>query len=175
MWLTTIRATRSTRTMRGPRTRDRRVSWPSRPPGHPATRHFLVRADVGIDDPDPIELGALVGLEDGEFECPPARRHWPALGYLRTTLVVIDPDSGNVHAYPEGEEESLVLHRDVESLAYCLTEFRKLLDARAQGSDAEAAVHQFREAVTGFDSLPLEDEDSEWNTMLEEILDGLSG
>ncbi|GHA18999.1 hypothetical protein GCM10010389_66090 [Streptomyces echinoruber] len=141
--------------------------------GLPATRAFLVRADVGIDDPDPIELGPLFDLEDDEFECPPERRHWPALGYLRTTLLVIDPESGKVHAYAEGEEDSLVLHRDVESLAFCLTEFRKLLDARAQGGDTAALVRRFREAVTSFDPSPLEDVESEWNVMIAEILDGM--
>ncbi|MFE4607975.1 SUKH-4 family immunity protein [Streptomyces niveus] len=139
--------------------------------GIPSMRLFKTRADVGVEDPDPVELGALFDLEDDD--CPAERRHWQTLGYLRTTLIVVDPDSGAVHGYPEGEEDSLPLHRDVESLAYCLTEFRKLQDAHAHGDDTEAIVHRFREAVTAFDAAPLEDDESEWNTILDEILDGI--
>ncbi|MFD8804068.1 SUKH-4 family immunity protein [Streptomyces sp. NPDC059597] len=141
--------------------------------GLPSDRVFLVRADAGVEEPDPIELGPLFALDGDEFDCPPERRHWPVLGYLRTTLLAIDPESGEVHAYMEGDEDSVLLHHDVESLAFCLTEFRKLLDARGPGIDLEAVVHRFREAVTSFDPTPLENEESEWNIMLEEILDGM--
>ncbi|MFH8737704.1 MULTISPECIES: SUKH-4 family immunity protein [unclassified Streptomyces] len=141
--------------------------------GIPNMRLFKTRADIGLEDPDPVELGALFDLEDDDFDCPAERRHWQTLGYLRTTLIVIDPDSGAVHGYPEGEEDSLPLHRDVESLAYCLTEFRKLQDAHAHKDNTEVIVHHFREAVTAFDATPLEDDESEWNTILDEILDGI--
>ncbi|MYQ46647.1 hypothetical protein GTW40_16555 [Streptomyces sp. SID4985] len=95
-------------------------------------------------------------------------------GRCWATLLVLDPDSGEVHAYPEGKENSVILHRDVESLAFCLTGFGRLLDARQpDGDDDEARVHRFRETVTAFDATPLQDGESEWNTMLAEILDGM--
>ncbi|MGW6512497.1 SUKH-4 family immunity protein, partial [Streptomyces niveus] len=91
------------------------------------------------------------------------------LGYLRTTLIAIDPHSGVVHGYLEGKEDSLPLHRDVESLAYCLTEFRKLQGAHAHGDGTGAIVHRFRQAVTAFGTTPLQDDESEWNTILDGI------
>jgi hypothetical protein len=139
--------------------------------GLPVNRLYAVRADDAVDEADPVELGALFELEGDE--CPAERRHWQTLGYLRTTLIVVDPATGAVYGYPEGEEDCIPLHRDVESLAFCLSELRKLQDSSAQGGGREEIAHRFRQAVTAFDPTPLQHEESEWNTILEEFLDGM--
>ncbi|GAA2349499.1 SUKH-4 family immunity protein [Streptomyces kunmingensis] len=141
--------------------------------GLPHNRLFETRADVGIDEDqvDPIELGPLFDLDD--LACPEERRHWQMFGYLRTTLVVVAPETGTVHGYPEGEEDSVPLHRDVESLAFCLTELRRLQDAYSQGGDTDVLATRFRDAVNAFDDLPLGEEESEWTIMLEEFTDGM--
>lgn len=137
--------------------------------GLPDNRLFKARADVGTDedDIDPVELGPLFDLD--ELAYPQERRHWYVLGYLRTTLVVLDPATGAVHGYVEGDDDSIVLHRDVESLAFCLTGLRKLQDAAKNGEDHDALATRFRDAVNAFDALPLDHEESEWSVLLDEF------
>ncbi|MFP8962062.1 SUKH-4 family immunity protein [Streptomyces nanhaiensis] len=139
--------------------------------GVPHDEIFTSRADVGEPEPDPIELGPLFELD--EQECPEERRDWLALGYLRTALIVLDPRSGAVHAYAEGEIESHPLHRDIESFAFCMIQFRRLRDARSADTDVALLVQRFRESVTAHDSTPFQYEDSEWNLILDEIRDGI--
>ncbi|MFI0237581.1 SUKH-4 family immunity protein [Streptomyces sp. NPDC016845] len=141
--------------------------------GLPHNSLFGARADVGIEENevDPTELGPLFDLD--ELEYPADRRHWQVLGYLRSTLITVDPATGTVHGYAEGEDDSTPLHRDVESLAFTLTELRKLLDAYDQGGDTEALATRFQGAVNAFDALPLSEEESEWTIMLEEFVDGM--
>ncbi|GAA3620484.1 SUKH-4 family immunity protein [Streptomyces chitinivorans] len=139
--------------------------------GVPHDEIFTSRADVNDPEPDPIELGPLLELDDQK--CPEERRDWLALGYLRTALIALDPRSGMVHAYPEGELESHPLHRDVESFAFCMIEFKKLRDAKSADADVALLVQDFRESVTAHDSTPFRYEDSEWNLVLDEIRDGI--
>ncbi|MEU6765743.1 SUKH-4 family immunity protein [Streptomyces sp. NPDC046853] len=141
--------------------------------GLPGNRLFAARADVGVeeDDVDPVELGPLFDLDGLEY--PAERRHWYTLGYLRTTLVVLDPVTGAVHGYIEGDDDSIVLHRDVESFAFCLTELRRLQDAGERGEGCAEVAARFREAVNGFDALPLDCEESEWSVMLDEFASGM--
>ncbi|MFF2642357.1 SUKH-4 family immunity protein [Streptomyces niveus] len=140
--------------------------------GLPHDRIFTAtHLDLNLDESNPVTLGLLVDLEGGEV--PRARRSWPVLGSLRTAIIAVDTASGAVHSYPEGENTSQVLHRDIESFVFCLAEFRKLRDAKTKDSDNEALIHSFRTAVSAFDPTPLADEDSDWNLLLDEILDGL--
>ncbi|MFC9603357.1 SUKH-4 family immunity protein [Streptomyces niveus] len=127
--------------------------------------------DLDLDEPNPVTLGLLMDLEGGEI--PQTRRSWPVLGSLRTAVITIDTQSGAVHSYPEGSNTSQVLHRDIESFVFCLAEFRKLRDTKTGDSDNETLIQSFRTAVSALDPTPLTDEDSDWNIMLDEILDGM--
>ncbi|MEU1710227.1 SUKH-4 family immunity protein [Streptomyces sp. NPDC005706] len=140
--------------------------------GLPTDNTFVSRAEPENASPTPTELGPL--FDERGSACPPEQRGWVVLGYLVTGLVVLDPVSGSVHSYPEGEEEGRLLHRDVESLVFTLCAFRRLVDAYAEDEDeAEEHAHEFRQAVTAVDPTPLGDEDTEWNRLLDEVLDGM--
>ncbi|MGW5867165.1 hypothetical protein ACWFRJ_33985 [Streptomyces sp. NPDC055239] len=67
------------------------------------------------------------------------------------------------------DDDSVLLHRDVESFAFCLTELRTLQDAWKNGDDRDAVATRFRDAVNAFDQLPLDHGESEWSVMLEEF------
>ncbi|MEU9479253.1 SUKH-4 family immunity protein [Streptomyces sp. NPDC048191] len=140
--------------------------------GLPSDRTFVSRAEPENGFPTPAELGPL--LDHRGQACPPEQRRWLVLGYLITALVVLDPQTGSVHAYPEGETESQILHRDVESFVFTLCAFRKLIDAYTEDEDeVEAFVYEFRQAVTAVDRVPLANEETEWSRLLGEVLDGM--
>ncbi|MGJ5754144.1 SUKH-4 immunity protein of toxin-antitoxin system [Streptomyces puniciscabiei] len=140
--------------------------------GLPTDRTFASRAEPESGFPTPNELGPLFGRR-GQA-CPPERRHWLVLGYLVTALVVLDPRTGTIHVYPEGESDSQLLHRDVESFVFTLCAFRKLTDAYTEDEDqVEEFAYEFRQAVTTVDPTPLADEETEWNRLLDEVLEGM--
>jgi hypothetical protein len=140
--------------------------------GLPTDRTFASRAEPESGFPTPNELGPL--FDRRGQACPPERRHWPVLGYLVTALVVLDPRAGTVHVYPEGEVESRLLHRDVESFVFTLCAFRKLIDAYTEDEDqVEESAYRFRQTVTAMDPTPLAEEETEWNRLLDEVLEGM--
>lgn len=67
-------------------------------PLSPTWRTCASRAEPGNESADLVERGPL--LDKHSKGCPPEQRSWPALGYLVSTVVVLDPASGSVHAYP---------------------------------------------------------------------------
>ncbi|MEU0333996.1 SUKH-4 family immunity protein [Streptomyces sp. NPDC006193] len=140
--------------------------------GLPTDQTFASRAEPENGFPTPRELGLLFDRQGRA--CPPERRRWAVLGSLVTAVVVLDPETGAVHAYPEGEDESQLLHRDIASFVFTLCAFRKLIDACTEDEDeVEAYAYEFRQAVTGIDPTPLADEGTEWNRLLGEVLEGM--
>ncbi|MCD9900888.1 SUKH-4 family immunity protein [Streptomyces sp. MT29] len=141
--------------------------------GLPSDRVFTSRAGVAGSERDPFVLGPLFDL--GGRYCPPESRSWHVLGYLPAALIVLDPRSGAVYIFQESERDYQLAHRDVASLVHCLLEFRKLDDAYKaaypDSPDVEALVDRFREEVEAVDPTPLADSESEWNRMLEEVLE----
>lgn len=138
--------------------------------GLPHDRFFTSRAGVTGSERDPYELGPLFALDDRY--CPDESRTWQVLGYLPAALVTLDPSSGRVYIFQESARDYQLAHRDVAALVHCLTEFRKLEDAyKAPDPDVEDLVDTFRETVNAFDPTPMADPDSEWNRMLEEVLE----
>jgi hypothetical protein len=141
--------------------------------GLPHDRVFTSRAGVTGSERDPYELGPLFGI-DNRY-CPQESRAWQVLGYLPAALVTLNPSSGAVYIFQESAREYQLAHRDVASLVYCLAEFRKLDNAYKaaypESLDAETLVDTFREAINAFDPTPLSDPESEWNRMLEEVLE----
>ncbi|MFD3945531.1 SUKH-4 family immunity protein [Streptomyces sp. NPDC058579] len=138
--------------------------------GLPNDRFFTSRAGVTGDKRDPYEVGALFALDDRY--CPEESRNWQVLGYLPAALVTLDPSSGTVYIFQESARDYQIAHRDITAFVHCLTEFRKLEDAyKEPDPDVEDLVDAFRASVNAFDSTPLSDPESEWNRMLEEVLE----
>jgi len=120
---------------------------------------------------DPITLGSR--FDHYSIPCPPESRSWWLLGYLFTSLIALDPESGKVYAFPESETQYIPLHRDVESLLFSLIEFRKLEVDHDNDVDPEELVARFKGVVGAFDPTPFADEDSQWNLSLEELEHGM--
>ncbi|MFD5897473.1 SUKH-4 family immunity protein [Streptomyces sp. NPDC060366] len=138
--------------------------------GLPHDRFFSSRAGLAGSERDPYVLAPLFAL--GNRYCPEESRAWHVLGYLPAALVVLAPSSGAVYMFQESARDYQLAHRDVAALVHCLTQFRKLEDAyNSPEPDVEDLVDTFREAVNSFDPTPLADPDSEWNRMLEEVLE----
>lgn len=120
---------------------------------------------------DPIALGSR--FDHYGIPCPPESRTWWLPGYLFTSLIALDPETGKVYSFPESETRYILLHRDVESLIFALIEFRKLEVAHENGADPEEISERFRRAVSVFDPTPFADEESQWNLSLEELEHGM--
>ncbi|WP_037801043.1 SUKH-4 family immunity protein [Streptomyces sp. LaPpAH-108] len=140
--------------------------------GLPTDQTFVSRSEPENGFPTPRELGLLFDRQSRI--CPPEQRRWAVLGSLVTAVIALDPETGTVHAYPEGEDTSQLLHRDVESFVFTLCAFRRLVDAYTEDEDeVESYAYEFRQSVTGIDPTPLADEDTEWNRLLDEVLEGM--
>ncbi|WP_031506291.1 SUKH-4 family immunity protein [Streptomyces megasporus] len=130
---------------------------------------------VDADDPErlPAEVGPRSDLYHRGY--PEESREWHVLGHLPTALMTIGPSSGKVYAFPEGDSEYQLLHRDIRSFVYCLAEFHKVDEtyraAYPDTPDVESLVEGFKETVNRIDPSPFEDPDSVWNLMLEEMID----
>ncbi|AYN43664.1 hypothetical protein D9753_15210 [Streptomyces dangxiongensis] len=120
---------------------------------------------------DPLILGSR--FDHYGLSCPEESRSWWLLGYLFTSLIALDPLSGKVYAFPESEEEYILLHRDIESLQFSLVEFRKIEADHENDVDPEELAERFRRVVGAFDPTPFADEESQWNLALEELEHGL--
>ncbi|MFF0159186.1 SUKH-4 family immunity protein [Streptomyces sp. NPDC005263] len=142
--------------------------------GLPRSEVFTSKEDPADPyDPgfDPIVIGSR--FDHYGIECPPESRPWWLLGYLFTSLIALDPESGKVYAFSESEAVYGILHRDVESLLFSLIEFRKLEVDHDNDVDPEELVARFKRVVGAFDPTPFADEDSQWNLSLEELEHGM--
>lgn len=142
--------------------------------GLPHSEAFSSREDVA--DPYPMNFDAIsLGSRFDYYgiPCPTEARTWWMLGYLFTSLVAVDPKSATVYAFPDGSTGYIELHRDVESLAYALLEFRKLEIDHDNDVDPEDLSARFKRVVGAFDSTPFADEESQWNLSLEELEHGM--
>ncbi|MER6348313.1 SUKH-4 family immunity protein [Streptomyces sp. NPDC001595] len=143
--------------------------------GLPHSVSFSSRMDP--EDPydtsfDPVALGGFFGRHG--IPCPEECRSWWKLGTLFTSVVALDPESGKVYGFPEGSWKPVPLHRDVESLMFGLIEFRRIEDAHdAEEEEPEELAERFRETLREFDPTPFEDEESQWNVILEELENGI--
>ncbi|MFD8010845.1 contact-dependent growth inhibition system immunity protein [Streptomyces sp. NPDC058955] len=120
---------------------------------------------------DTLTLGGHA-FPDG-WSCPVESRSWWVLGYLFASLVALDPASGKVYAFPEGEGGYHQLHRDVDSLLFTLVEFRRLENDHDADVDPEELSARFRRVVGAVDPTPFVVEDSAWNVALEELEHGI--
>ncbi|GAA0927829.1 hypothetical protein GCM10009549_50090 [Streptomyces thermoalcalitolerans] len=88
-------------------------------------------------------------------------------------LIALDPETGKVYSFPEGETRYTLLHRDVESLVFVRVKFRKLEVAHENGAAPKEIAERFRRVVGAFDPTPFADNESQWNLSLEELEHGM--
>uniref|UniRef100_A0AAU2VJQ7 SUKH-4 family immunity protein n=1 Tax=Streptomyces sp. NBC_00008 TaxID=2903610 RepID=A0AAU2VJQ7_9ACTN len=138
--------------------------------GLPHDDVFLSRIDTTGPSQDSVLLGAA--LTQQERPCPPGAEKWLILGYFVDSLLVLDPASQQVFAFPEGTDKYFPVHRDVESLVYALCALQEFHLARDSAHDKQALAEGLRSAIADFDGLPFTDPLSEWNIIYAEILEG---
>ncbi|MQY15588.1 hypothetical protein SRB5_57720 [Streptomyces sp. RB5] len=142
--------------------------------GLPNSTVFLSRTDPADPyDPgfDPVAVGSNFDFY-GWGTCPEESRSWWMLGTLFETVIALDPATGRVYEFPDGESDYRLLHRDLESFLFTLIEFRRLeTDHDAETLDPEALVERFTRVVGAFDPTPFAEEESQWNTTMRELID----
>lgn len=149
-------------------------------------RTTLFLSSVGL--PDAEWFMSKAGLRAGDSinlaewysnrgKVPDECRNWLVLGLFAETTLALAPDSGTVYSLGDGETQLVYapIHRDVESLVYTLTKFESLRQQLAADDteDVEARLDALRAEISEFDPLPFEDDDSQWNLALEEVIDGI--
>uniref|UniRef100_A0AAU1TYE4 SUKH-4 family immunity protein n=1 Tax=Streptomyces sp. NBC_00119 TaxID=2975659 RepID=A0AAU1TYE4_9ACTN len=138
--------------------------------GLPDDETFKSKASIGQDES--ISVAEWFGPDDGTV--PEECRTWLVLGYFVASVVALDPASGKVYAFGEGEplDTYTQLHRDVESFVYALHLFKKF-DEQERDDDIDGQVNQLQAQIEAFDALPFEDEQSQWNLTFDEVRDGI--
>ncbi|WP_405676089.1 SUKH-4 family immunity protein [Streptomyces sp. NBC_01511] len=139
--------------------------------GLPDAEWFMSKA--GLTEADSINLAEWYSDKGG---VPDECRDWLVLGLIAETTLALAPDSGTVHSLGDGETQLVYapIHRDVESLVYTLTRFESVRRQLAYDTeDVEARMDALRTEISGFDPLPFEDGESQWNLALEEVIDGI--
>ncbi|TXL84723.1 SUKH-4 family immunity protein [Streptomyces sp. IB2014 016-6] len=140
--------------------------------GLPDTEWFMSKASLSAADS--INLAEWYS---NRGKVPDECRTWLVLGLFAETTLALAPDSGTVYSLGVGETQLVYapIHRDVESLVYTLTKFESLRQQLAADDteDVEARMDALRTEISAFDPLPFEDDDSQWNLALEEVIDGI--
>ncbi|MFB7239347.1 SUKH-4 family immunity protein [Streptomyces sp. NPDC056269] len=157
---------------------------------HPGTASFL--ATVGL--PSSKVFSTKLDLySPGQFECrlflqatfdaegavlPEGTEKWEVLGEFQYATVALDPQTGQIYSFAEGEEFYFPMHQDVSSLVHTLTvvetglaELKKL--PRNDDQARTGAVEALRETITRIDETPFASEDSQWSRFFEEIALGM--
>ncbi|MFI1075004.1 SUKH-4 family immunity protein [Streptomyces puniciscabiei] len=139
--------------------------------GLPDTRWFMSKASVGQGES--VSLAEWFRPEDGVL--PEECSGWLVLARFAASLLALDPESGKVYAFGEGDplESYTELHRDVESLVYSLNLFQQFLNQERGDGELEARVDHLRSRIREFDAAPFNDDDSQWSLILEEVIDGI--
>ncbi|MGW3683253.1 SUKH-4 family immunity protein [Streptomyces prasinus] len=140
--------------------------------GLPHDETFNSKASAGQEES--ILLTEWFAPDDGILpeECHP----WLVLGYFAASVISLDPHTGKVYAFGEGEPLNTYtqLHRDVESLVHALNLFKKF---REHQSDAQIGIDEqvedLRARIHAFDAIPFEDDQSPWNLVLDEVIEGI--
>lgn len=117
--------------------------------------------------------------EDGAI-CPPEAEAWEAIGEFQYATVALDPETGCVYSFGEGEVHYVAMHSDVSGLVHAvitleagLTELKAIAPDDEQAR--EQAVAQLQERVGAGDDFPFADEDGEWSKLFVEIGFGMWG
>ncbi|MFD7815788.1 SUKH-4 family immunity protein [Streptomyces sp. NPDC059785] len=140
--------------------------------GLPDEQYFMSKASVGSQES--INLAAWFRAKDDTL--PEQCRSWLVLAYFAASLIALDPESGKVYEFGEGEPLASYrqLHRDVESLVHVLHLFQAFTEhERDDDADIEQQVEQLRARIETFDALPFAYDRSQWNLVLDEVIEGI--
>ncbi|GAA3818334.1 SUKH-4 family immunity protein [Streptomyces phyllanthi] len=139
--------------------------------GLPDDFYFKSKASAGQEES--INLAEWFGPGDGTL--PEECRAWLVLSYFAASVIALDPETGKVYAFGEGEplDSYVHLHRDVESLVYALFLFKKFEKSDHEDADVEEQVERLRAEIEAFDPLPFENDQSQWNLVLDEVIEGI--
>ncbi|MEU7467149.1 SUKH-4 family immunity protein [Streptomyces sp. NPDC044984] len=140
--------------------------------GLPDDEYF--RSKAGDGQEESIGLAGWFGPEDGPL--PEECGSWLVLAHFAASLIALDPGSGKVYAFGEGDplDSYTQLHRDVESLTYALLLFKRFEEhARDDDADVDERLDRLRARIEAFDPLPFEDGRSQWNLVLDEVAEGI--
>ncbi|WP_432055761.1 SUKH-4 family immunity protein [Streptomyces sp. bgisy022] len=139
--------------------------------GVPHDETFKSKASVGQGES--ILLREWFTPDDGTL--PEECGSWLVLGYFAASVIALQPRTGEVYAFGEGEplDSCTRLHRDVESLVYSLNLFKRFQEQeRGDRSDIDEQVEHLRARIHAFDATPFEDEQSQWSLVLDEVIEG---
>ncbi|MER5991547.1 SUKH-4 family immunity protein [Streptomyces viridosporus] len=140
--------------------------------GLPHDETFKSKASIGQEES--ILLSEWFTPDDGTL--PEECRSWLVLGYFAASVIALEPHTGEVYAFGEGEplDSYTQLHRDVESLVYSLNLFKRFDEhERGDQADIDEQVEHLRARIHAFDATPFEDEQSQWNLILDEVIEGI--
>ncbi|MFC8285975.1 SUKH-4 family immunity protein [Streptomyces cyaneofuscatus] len=148
--------------------------------GLPTNKFFSPKLD--LDDVERLQYGPSLkaAFEEDQATCPPEAERWEILGEFQYATVALDPDTGRVYSFGEGEQFYLPMHSDVSCLAHAVIELEAgiaRLKSLPQDDEhaREQAVSQLRQRVSDRDSVPFASEESEWSKLFEEIGFGMWG
>ncbi|MGQ4361722.1 SUKH-4 family immunity protein [Streptomyces sp. SAS_272] len=139
--------------------------------GLPHDETFKSKASVGQEES--ILLTEWFRPEDGTL--PEECHSWLILGYFAASVIALDPPTGKVYAFGEGEPLNTYthLHRDVESLVYALNLLKRFDERERSDADIEEQAEQLRARIQDFDATPFEHDQSQWNLIIDEIIEGI--
>ncbi|MEU2119458.1 SUKH-4 family immunity protein [Streptomyces sp. NPDC016459] len=148
--------------------------------GLPSSKLFSTKLD--LDTPHQLECQpSLKAAFDADgATLPEGTEQWEILGEFQYATVALDPQTGQIYSFAEGEEFYVPMHQDVSSLVHTLTAVETGLTAlkKLHHDDDQAravAVETLREHITQVDQTPLASEDGEWSRFFEEITLGMWG
>ncbi|MFJ2933104.1 SUKH-4 family immunity protein [Streptomyces sp. NPDC087219] len=148
--------------------------------GLPSSRLFSGKLDLGSADRLPCRPSLKADFEADGASLPEGAEHWEILGEFQFTTVALDPRSGRVCSFAEGEECYVPMHQDVSSLVHTLTSVEiglaglKTLPHHDDQARADA-IGKLRGHITQVDETPLADENGAWSRFFEEVTLGMWG
>ncbi|WP_338490988.1 SUKH-4 family immunity protein [Streptomyces sp. SJL17-4] len=148
--------------------------------GLPSSKLFSSKLDLDACDRLACRPTLKAAFDAVGATLPQGAEQWEILGEFQYAVVALDPKTGQIHSFAEGEEFCVPMHQDVSSLVHALTsvetglaELRKLPhdddQARAE------AMESLREHITQVDETPFAHEEGEWSRFFEEIALGIWG
>ncbi|MER8046015.1 SUKH-4 family immunity protein [Streptomyces sp. NPDC094032] len=148
--------------------------------GLPSSKLFSTKLDLDTPDRFSCRPSLQADFDAAGATLPEEAGRWEVLGEFQYATVALDPASGRVYSFGEGEEFYVPMHADVSSLVHTLiavetglAELKKLPHRDAQAR--AAAVEGLRERVSRVDETPFASEDGEWSKFFEEIALGMWG
>ncbi|WP_030333550.1 SUKH-4 family immunity protein [Streptomyces sp. NRRL B-1381] len=148
--------------------------------GLPTNKFFSPKLDLEDAERLQCEPSLKAAFEEDQATCPPEAEAWEILGEFQYATVALDPDTGRVYSFGEGEEFYLPMHSDVSCLVHAVIELEAgIAELKSIPYDdehaREQAVSQLRRRVSDRDSVPFASEESEWSKLFEEVGFGMWG